>query len=178
MKLKWKVFRIVYSAIFLIYMVMVLGLNIYKHFQRSEFKASTINGIFFYGSSFISFYLFHRLNWKRFTIELCTIENIFISDKYKHPPKTWSLRKKIYLSTAVGFTFSLVNQVLYAAAETHKILYIQRECNWTRGNFLEDYVREHLRHIFNWMPYNHAFGEMRSSRVEVVRWIIDGFVDG
>jgi hypothetical protein len=160
-KFKWKSFRIVYSAIFLIYMTVVVVLNTFKHFERGTIKASTINGIFFYGSSVVSCYLFHQMNWKRFTIELWKIENIFISDKYRHPPKTWSLRQKIYLCSGLGFVTSLLNQVFYAGAETEKVLYIIRECNWTNHNFLEDYIKEHLNHIFKVIPYNHFYGEFQ-----------------
>lgn len=161
MKIKWKALCFVYFAAFSFNAVFVLALTLFKHFQKGEIKASTINGIIFYGSSFVSFYLFHRIDWKRFTIELSSIENIFVSDKYKDPPKTWSLRKKIYLCTVVSFTLLLVNQVLYFAAETEKVLYIKNKCNWTRNSFLEDYVREHLRHIFNIFPYNHFVGESK-----------------
>jgi hypothetical protein len=49
--------------------------------------------------------------------------------------------------------------VLYTAAEVEKVLYIARECNWTNHNFVEDYVTEHLKHVFMWIPYNHFSGK-------------------
>lgn len=160
-KFKWKSFRVVYSAIFLIYMIIAVALNVFKQFRKETIKASTINGLFFYGSSLISSILFHQIDWKHFTIELCKIEKIFISAKYEHPPTSWSLRKKIYLCTAVGFVASLMNHLLYVAAETQKVLYIKIECNWTSQNFFEDYVREHLNHIFKIVPYHHWIGGLK-----------------
>lgn len=158
MEFKWKSFRTLYLTIISINVIISAVLNAYKHFHSGSIKASTINGVIFHASSAISCVLFHQLDWKRFTIEWCRVESIFLDDKCKHPPLSRSLKQKIYLYSVVGFVASLLNQVLYVAAETQKILYISHECNCISHNFLQDYIVEHLRHIFHLIPYNHFFG--------------------
>lgn len=92
------------------------------------------------------------------------MENSFCNDKYKQPPSTWSLKHKIYLCTVLGFGALLINQLLYVAAETEKVLYIAHECSRTNHNIVENYITEHLKHIFKLIPYNLFIGELRTKR--------------
>ena len=126
-KFKWKSFRVVYSAIFLIYTIIAVDLNTFKQFQSGTIKASNINWLFFYVSSLVPFILFYQMDWKHLRIELNKIENIFLSNQYMQSPSSWStsLRKNIYLCTAVGFIASLTNHVFYVAAETQKVFILE-----------------------------------------------------
>lgn len=135
------------------------ALNVFKHSVAGHsIKPSNLNGVIFYISSAISCILFLRIDWKRFIFEWSRMENKFFNDKYQHSSSTWSLKTRIRVCIVIGFAASLLNQLLYFAAQAQKVLYIASECNWTNHNFLQDFVTEHLDHIFNLLPYHHALG--------------------
>lgn len=153
-KFKWKSFRSIYSLILLLNVVLASVLNGYKHSISGPIKPSNLNGVVFYLSSAISCILFHQIDWKGFMIEWNQKENSFISEKYKHPPSTWTLKRKIHFCTTLYFMASLLNQVCFVAAEGQKVL--ANNCSWTNENFFKDFVTEHLDHIFKVVPYNHV----------------------
>lgn len=117
---KWKSFRTLYSTVLSIYVIVAAVLNSYKHFRSGSIKAPTINGVIFYASSAISCVLFDQLDWKRFTIEWCRFESIFLDDEYKYPPTSRSLKQKIYLC------FALESSALCCRWDTESSLHLSR----------------------------------------------------
>jgi gustatory receptor len=155
---KWKSWRTFYTSFFVMSVIISVCANVYKHISRGRLTPTSINGAIFYITSTISCALFLKVNWRCFFIGWSKVENIFlISNYYKHPPQQMTLKKKVYICIVIGLTAYLVNQVLYFTSEIKKASHRVQVCNFTTS-VVEEFVVDHLNHIFSVLPYNHAFG--------------------
>jgi len=84
----------------------------------------------------------------------------FLNDKYKHPPSTWTLKNKTRVCIGISFAASLLQQLFFMAAESQKVHHMMETCKWSenRTDFIEVFISYHLDHIFDLIPYHHAWG--------------------
>jgi gustatory receptor len=150
--------RYFYSRVLILNSLTHSILNAYKHISTGPLKPSNFNGVIFYASSTAYCILFHQIDWKYFFVQWSEHENCFLNEKYKHPPSTWTLKQKIHACTLIGFFGFIVNQICFFASKTQKVLYVASVCEWTNHNFFQDFVVEHLDHVFNLIPYHPLLG--------------------
>jgi gustatory receptor len=158
MTFKWSSARVLYSSLLLVYAIVAALLNTYRQFLGGSIKPSRFDGVVFDASSALYCIFFHSIDWKAFMVQFGRVESRFFNENYKHAPSSRTLQQRIGVCISMGLAATLLNQVLFYMAQSQKVMYITSECQWTNHNILQDFIVDHLDHIFDWIPYNHVFG--------------------
>jgi gustatory receptor len=156
---KWKSLRLIPTVIYSLTVLVFSVASIYKHCYKGHMTVANLNGAIFYITSALSCTFFLTIDWRHFLIQWSKVEVIFLSEQYKHATTCMTLKRRIHICFFIGLATFFMNQLLFASSEITKTIHMMKACNRTKNsNVIEDYIVYHLDHIFNFIPYNHAFG--------------------
>ena len=105
-------------------------------------------------------FLFFRLSmkWRTIVLKWTQMEMHFLTDRYKISKKTWSIKKRVKICIIIllflGFIEHLLSVVVRLLSVNHKNNY----CNITNTSIVDDFIQEHLSHIFIVIPYSTFIG--------------------
>jgi hypothetical protein len=126
--------------------------------------ARNVVGIVFYACCFTNAVLLFRIStkWKLLMVKWMKTEEIFCREVYREtlPKAMWSLRKRIFIMTAVYMLLAFTEHGLWIASEINQFTVEVKTCNVTDRDFVELYIKKHLKFVFINLPfkYNHFLG--------------------
>jgi gustatory receptor len=137
-------------------------LVLYRQYQAGPLNPSNIVGFIFFGNCAVICVLFYTFSMKfNVVMERWSLTERAIS-KFNFAgasfPARWSLKKRIYVCTVVGLGGALGEHLMSLASQTQRVLYETRVCNWTKSNFVEDFITKHLYFTFSVFDYTPIIG--------------------
>jgi gustatory receptor len=152
---RWKYFSSIYCGCITMLHVAVVFSVIYKRYELGYIEAHSAVGFFFYINSTVVWILFYKLNfqWKTVINHWSYVEKtIFLTNKYRSTTN-WSLSKKIYGITIVGYCAALLEHVLFIANGLKQMHHEVEYCGYKEDMF-EMFFHRYHSHIFQLIPYN------------------------
>ncbi|CAO1392130.1 unnamed protein product [Diamesa hyperborea] len=152
---KWISLRTFYSFCALLCSMFALCLVFYQQYQLGPLTASNIIGIIFYGNcAFICLLFFClSLKWRTIVLKWTQMEMIFLTDRYKMSKNTWSIKKRVKVCVSLLLFFAMIEHLLSVAVRLFEINHKNDFCNNTNSSIVDDYIQNHLSHIFTVIPY-------------------------
>lgn len=159
---KWRSWKTFFSIIFVIGSFLTASFVLKGQMEKGPLTASNIVGIIFYSSCCTISILFFKISqrWKLLMVEWTETESFLTCDEYELPPKSWTLKKRVLICTALYIFLSTLEHVFYQASEIFNQIYAYEVCETLNKNYVQHFIERHLSFIFAHMPfrYNHLIG--------------------
>lgn len=154
----WKSIRALFSSCFIFFAFLFSFLVLYLQSQAGPLNPSNLVGFLFFWSCACICLLFFcfAMNFKLFMERWTRVEQKMSKLNFTEAVSAsrWSLRKRIGVCAGVSLVGALVEHLMALASNTQQVLYESRVCNWTKSNFIEDFVSKHLYFTFSFVEYN------------------------